>query len=96
MRDLFVYYKLPVQHAGALAPLVRAMQADLAARHGVAAQLKQRPLAQEGLLTWMEIYPAVDDDFAAALDAAADAAGLARWLSGPRRTEVFMDLPPCA
>jgi hypothetical protein len=37
----------------------------------------------------MEVYPAVDAAFEAALAAAATAAGL----PGPRHTEVFMELP---
>ncbi|MBC7857804.1 MAG: DUF4936 family protein [Burkholderiaceae bacterium] len=93
--DLYVYYKVPDEHAAALLPLVRAMQSGLQARHGVAAQLKRRPLARDGVQTWMEVYPAVADDFEATLGEAAREAGLAA-LAGPRHTEVFMDLMTCA
>jgi hypothetical protein len=82
--------------AAALAPRVRAMQAALATRHGVAAaQAPPRPA--EGLQTWMEVYPQAADDFAGELEAAAARAGLGALLAGPRRAEVFTDLSlPCA
>lgn len=94
MIDLYVYYKVLEIDADALAPRVRALQQALAARHGVAAQLKRRPEARDGLQTWMEVYPAVAADFAAALDAAAQEAGVDAFIAGPRRAEVFTDLAP--
>lgn len=106
MIDLYVYYKVREADAAALAPRVRAMQARLA---GGAAperswqcigQLKRRPETRDGLQTWMEVYPACDAAFAAAVEAAAQGAGLAALIQGPRRAEVFVDLPedatPCA
>lgn len=96
MIDLYVYYKVREEDAAALQPLVRAMQAQVTARHGVAAQLKRRPAARDGLQTWMEVYPAVaGDGFEAALAQAAQEAGLAA-LAGARHAEVFMDLVTCA
>jgi hypothetical protein len=93
--DLYVYYKVSDEHAAALLPRVRAMQAALTLRHRVAGQLKRRPQAKDGLQTWMEVYPAVAGDFEAALGEAAREADLAT-LAGPRHTEVFMDLMTCA
>jgi hypothetical protein len=92
MIDLYVYYKVREEDATALAPRVRALQAALAGAHGVAPQLKRRPGASDGVQTWMEVYPAVDAAFGAALAAAATAAGL-DGAAGPRHTEVFMELP---
>jgi predicted kinase len=94
MIDLYVYYKVREPEAAALAPRVRAMQAALAARHGVVVQLKRRPASHDGLQTWMEVYPGVADGFADALAQAAADAGLDAWTSGPRRSEVFVDLTP--
>jgi hypothetical protein len=96
MIDLYVYYKVREDGADALAPRVRALQAEIAARHGVHGQLKRRPEARDGLLTWMEVYPAVDAGFAALLAEAVAHAGLESQLAGPRHTEVFMDVSPCA
>lgn len=96
MFDLYVYYKVRQQDAARLEPLVRAMQARLARDYPVSAQLKRRPNAQDGVQTWMEVYPATDAAFAGALGDAASAAGLEELIDGPRRTEVFTDLTPCA
>ncbi|WP_322400302.1 DUF4936 family protein [Massilia luteola] len=92
MIDLYVYYKVRADDAPALAPRVRALQA----RVGGQAQLKRRPDVRDGLQTWMEVYPGVDDGFPARLDAAAQGAGFEGLIDGPRRAEIFTDLPPCA
>jgi hypothetical protein len=92
MIDLYVYYKVREADAPALAPRVRALQAGV----GVPSQLKRRPDASSGLQTWMEVYPGVDDDFPARLLEATRAAGLEALIDGPRRAEIFTDLPPCA
>ena len=95
--DLYVYYKVQDADAAGLQAAVIAMQSGLAAAHGVAPQLKRRPLAQGALQTWMEVYPGVADEaFMPALAAAVVQAGLARWIAGPRHLETFEDLPPCA
>jgi hypothetical protein len=96
MVDLYVYYKVRIEDAAGLAPRVRALQAAVAARLGVTGQLKRRPEARDGLQTWMEVYPATDAAFPAALAAMAAAAGLDA-AAGPRHAEAFVDLePPCA
>ena len=96
MVDLYIYYRVAQANAAALAPRVAAMQAALAARHGVAGQLKCRPEASDGMQTWMEVYPAAPDDFAAALAAAVHAAALDGLIDGARHTELFTDILPCA
>ena len=94
--DLYVYYQVGEAQAADLAARVRAMQADLAACHGVTGHLKRRPQAAHGRQTWMEVYLAVSGDFAAALAAAAAAADIGALIHGERHTETFMDLFPCA
>ncbi|MCA1246580.1 DUF4936 family protein [Massilia sp. MS-15] len=89
MIDLYVYYKVRDTDAAHLAPRVRAMQAQL----GSPAQLKRRPEARAGLQTWMEVYPSVPAAFAGAVEQAALEAGLHSFIDGPRRSEVFTDLP---
>lgn len=96
MVDLYVYYKVRDADTARLAPLVHAMQARLAAAQGVSVQLKRRPAGNDGVQTWMEVYPAVPSGFDAALAGAVIDAGIEPLLAGPRRTEVFTDLPPCA
>jgi hypothetical protein len=94
--DLYIYYKVSDAHAAAMQPAVAAMQATLAQQHGIAGQLKRRPGSKEGLQTWMEVYPATPPGFPALLDQAVTRAGLASWIVGPRHTETFMDVAPCA
>lgn len=96
MIDLYVYYKVREQDAAALAPRVRALQAQVAQRHGVRPQLKRRPEAKGGVQTWMEVYPDVAADFPPLLDTAANSADIAGLIDGPRRAEIFTDLSPCA
>jgi hypothetical protein len=96
MIDLYVYYKVREPDAAALAPRVRALQAQVAQQHGVQAQLKRRPEVRDGLQTWMEVYPGVAAGFPAQLDTAAAGAGIDALIAGPRRAEIFTDLPPCA
>ncbi len=96
MVDLFIYYKVPGEHAAALWPRVHAMQAQLADRYGVDGRLRRRPHDQDGLQTWMEIYPAADAAFETALADAVRDAGIAALIDGPRHIEVFTDSSPCA
>ena len=96
MFDLYVYYKVRLEDAGELAPRVRAMQNALTGgRTGPGgALLQRRPEAREGLQTWMEVYPGVDQAFGARLEQAVIDAGLDGFIQGPRRAEVFIDLLP--
>lgn len=92
MMDLYIYYRVRDAHGAALHRAATAMQAELAARHGVAPQLKRRPQPVDGVWTWMEVYPAVPAGFAAALADAVRAHGLETHTDGPRHTEIFTDI----
>ncbi len=96
MSDLFIYYRVPDEHAAQLAPRVLAMQASLASEHAVVGQLKRRPGSSDGRQTWMEVYPATAPGFDAALAAAVQQAALFNFIDGERHTEVFTDLSTCA
>jgi len=96
MVDLYVYYKVRSIDAARLAPLVHAMARRLAQDAGVRVALKRRPEDKDGLQTWMEVYPGVTDAFDAVLRQAVVDAGIEALLAGPRRLEIFTDLPPCA
>ncbi|MYM94191.1 DUF4936 family protein [Duganella vulcania] len=94
--DFYIYYQVKDADAASLLAAVVPMQAALGARHAVACQLKRRPEVKDGMQTWMEVYAATPAGFAGALDAAVAQAGLAAWTAGPRHTEIFTDLVPCA
>ena len=96
MADLYIYYRVPDEHAALLAPRVLAMQAGLRDRHGIAGQHKRRPDSTDGQQTWMEVYPGTGAGFDAALAAAVQQAALSDLIAGKRHTEVFTDLSTCA
>ncbi|MYM84268.1 DUF4936 family protein [Duganella sp. FT50W] len=94
--DLYIYYKVKQADAASLLAAVVTMQTSLAQRHGVACQLKRRPETSEGLQTWMEVYAATPEGFAAALQQAVAEADVDQFTTGLRHTEAFMDVIPCA
>ena len=94
--DLYIYYKVRDADAASLQKAVAAMQAQLAAQFAFKSELKRRPESNEGIQTWMEIYPAAPGNFAATLADAVERAGLAQWIVGARHVEAFMDVVPCA
>lgn len=96
MIDLYIYYQVDDSNAAPLQALVTGMQRALLASHGVAGQLKRRLDAKDGVQTWMEVYPAAPQGFAAVVDAAARQAGLLELSDCARHAEIFMDLSPCA
>ncbi len=89
--DFYVYYKVAPDAAAALAPRVKQVQQQLAASHGVATALKRRPGQQNGMQTWMEVYPRADARLAALVEERAAASGMAALIDGPRRAEVFVE-----
>jgi len=95
MRELFIYYRIRADAAGAALEAVQAMQARLRREHaGLAARLLRRPEEHDEQQTWMEIYasPAgVTPDLESRIAEAA--AALAPFIVGSRHTEVFV---PCA
>lgn len=91
--DLYIYYKVRDADTAAQHRAVAAMQAELGSAHGVAPQLKRRPVPGDGVVwTWMEVYPDVRDGFDAVLAGAVQAHGLLALTAGPRHTEIFTDI----
>jgi hypothetical protein len=96
MTDLYIYYRVRDELADQFAPLVQAMQLDIAARTGIEGKLKRRLHTRDGMQTWMEVYLSTAPGFDALLAGAVETAGLAASIEGDRHTEAFMDIPPCA
>jgi hypothetical protein len=94
--DLYIYYKVDAAAVPALASRVAAMQSQLASSLRVMPLLRRRPGEQDGKQTWMEVYPDVPPGFDAALAQAVSESGLADLTSGPRHTEIFVELEACA
>jgi hypothetical protein len=100
MRELFIYYRIPVAKAAAALAAALAFQARLQTRHpGLTARLLRHPEVQDDRQTWMEIYscdpllqpggvtPACQSDIES------EARCMTDLIAGARHTEVFV---PCA
>lgn len=94
--DLYIYYRVSETDAERFAQAAARMQRELAQRHGVATALKRRPLAQDGMHTWMEVYLAAGEGFEAELAQAVSASELPAYIAGERHVEHFVDVSPCA
>lgn len=94
--DLYIYYRVRADDAARFVPKVMAMQKELQRSYGVGTDLKRRPLAQDGLHTWMEIYLATPDGFEQQIDAAVAAHDLGADIEGKRHVEQFVDAASCA
>jgi Domain of unknown function (DUF4936) len=95
--DLYIYYRVLPSNAAALQARVAAMQQSLAGgAPGMTTALKRRPEEKDGRQTWMEIYQDVPVNFDAMLEQAVARADLAALTEGPRHTEIFVDVIPCA
>lgn len=94
MTDIFVYYRVASADAAQLYAGVTRLQAGLAARYGISTALKRRPEEKDGLQTWMEVYCAVPEGFAAKLALAA--AEMRLPIVDERHVELFVDVTECA
>ena len=99
MRELCIYYRIPVARADEALAAVHAFQARLRARHpGLATRLLRRCESEDSPQTWMEIY-AFDPLLKAGVSAAcqsdieSEARCLSELIAGVRHTESFV---PCA
>ena len=97
MRELFIYYRIPVARADEALAAVHALQARLRARHpGLVARLLRRCESEDSPQTWMEIYafdpllnpagvtPACQSDIES------EARCLSELIAGERHTESFV------
>jgi hypothetical protein len=97
MRELFIYYRIPVAKVDEALAAVHAFQARLRERHpGLSARLLCRPEPEDSLQTWMETYAfdpllnaaGITPDCQADIDS--EARCLAELIAGTRHIEAFV------
>jgi hypothetical protein len=93
--DLYIYYQIRAADAESFRTKVLAMQHNLARDWNIVTALKRRPEEKDGMQTWMEVYLAVDENFAAQLNQAVAVNELSPWIAGKRHTEQFLDVSLC-
>jgi hypothetical protein len=94
--DLYVYYRVQAADAAVFLTKVSELQSDLRQENGILTALKRRPVEQDGLHTWMEVYLSVAEGFEAKLEQAVANSQLPAMIASKRHVEHFLDLTVCA
>ncbi len=88
--DYYIYYKSKEEHTEQILTGVKQVKNLLASDMHSPVQLQRRPMAQDGLITWMEIYREVPENFGVLIDAAVAQTDLQNWIVGTRHNEYFL------
>ncbi len=88
--DCYIYYKSKEEHTEQILAGVRQVKNLLTSDMHSPVQLQRRPMAQDGLITWMEIYRDVPDDFDTRINAVLNDSDLKLWIVGDRHQEYFL------
>ncbi|MBC3935850.1 DUF4936 family protein [Undibacterium sp. CY7W] len=98
--DCYVYFKTPEEKSAAVIAEVALLQQRL---HALCPELQQagmalqrRPELKQGLITWMEIYHQVPDNFEALLRSALQHVDFPELQYAERHAEYFVDVVVCA
>lgn len=89
--DCYIYYKSKQEHAIDIRHCVELLRTDLRDKMLHQVQLQRRPASTNGLITWMEIYREVPEDFESILTMAVSQCGIQTFIQGERRLEYFID-----
>ncbi|MFZ6817786.1 DUF4936 family protein [Undibacterium sp. Ji22W] len=88
--DCYIYYKSNSEHAMEVRRCVEILRSELSGTLEHLPRLQRRPASNNGIITWMEIYQEVPENFEAVLYAAIERSGIQTWISGERRLEYFI------
>lgn len=88
--DCYIYYRSREEHAQEVLEGVRQLKNFLAPELRQSVKLQRRPLAKDGLITWMEIYCKVPENFDMIISAAVAQTDLKSWIVGERFLEYFL------
>ena len=90
--SLYVYYETDASQLHRVPEIVGAIQQTV--HHP--ASLSRRIESSTTRLTWMEIYPAIADDFTERLESAVRLSALPALIQGVRHLEIFEEIALCA
>lgn len=94
--DCYVYYKTAEEHETLLLEQVKRIREMLAMEMNVVLILQRRTEANEGIITWMEIYRQIPNAFNVSLAAIVNKTEIMALIQGERHSEYFMDTISCA
>ena len=94
--DCYVYYKTAQEHQSLLLCQAERMSEILLAQTGITFLLQRRPDVTDGLVTWMEVYRQVPDDFEILLMKIISQTEMMPLIKGERYVEYFVDAITCA
>jgi hypothetical protein len=96
--DCYVYYKAAQEHELKIVQQVKMIQEYLNTRMKVDlhSNLQRRPEAENGVVTWMEIYRDVPHAFATILADVVHQYEIMSLIQGQRHAEYFEDAISCA
>lgn len=96
--DCYVYYKAAQEHEMQIVRQVKMIRKYLNTKlnTNLYAHLQRRPEAENGVVTWMEIYRHVPHAFATALAEVVNQTEIMTLIQGQRHAEYFEDAIPCA
>jgi hypothetical protein len=93
--DCYIYFKAEAQHSEQIVTAERELQEWLRRTAQIRGQLQRRPEASHGILTWMETYRDVPENFAALLQQALSQSSLQSLACRERHAEYFMNVDVC-
>jgi hypothetical protein len=94
--DCYVYYKTAQEHELHIVQRVRMIREYLNTQMNINLRLQRQPGADNGVITWMEIYRGVPVAFAIALADAVSQSEILSLIQGQRHAEFFEDANSCA
>lgn len=94
--DCYVYYKTSQEHQSLLMCQSERMKEIFLAQVGITFLLQKRPNASDGIVTWMEIYRDIPDEFEIHLNKIVSQTEMMSLIQGDRHVEYFVDAITCA
>lgn len=93
--DCYVYYKSSQEHEIQIVRQVKILQKYISELMNINLCLQRRPSVNNGVITWMETYRGIPQNFEVALYAAENQNGLMSLIQGERHAEYFEDVISC-